>query len=263
VATSSRIDKGLLAIPVSLLDLFPGSSGSIYLLDESNQWVRKSFTAYDSTSRECQIGGMRNFYERHGVRAGDELVLQAYGDGRYKILPETLFKQSIRDLESALDGAVNQVDADAALTEIAALTHVTPADAVMSEYFRLAGHEILKRKVGTRKDVSTREHVPAPLRRMLTSLYRGRCQVSGFSFLKKDGEPCFEVHHIDPFLGNHPKNVLVVSPNVYAQFTHAAVEHTIDEFGWLRRVRFNGDSHPVFQVVDQLPAFFEKEVHSV
>ena len=51
VATKSRIDKGLLAIPVSLLDLFPRSGGSVFLLDESDQWVKKTFTAYERQQR--------------------------------------------------------------------------------------------------------------------------------------------------------------------------------------------------------------------
>lgn len=84
MATKSRIDKGLLAIPVSLVDFFPKTSGSVYLLSESGRWVRKSFTAYDSTSRECRIGGMSDFYERYDVHSGDELVLHVHGNGRYQ-----------------------------------------------------------------------------------------------------------------------------------------------------------------------------------
>ena len=67
--------------------------------------------------------------------------------------------------------------------------------------------------------MESRESVPASLRAILARLYKGQCQISGFSFLKRDGEPYFEVHHIDPLLGHHAKNVLVVCPNVHAQFT--------------------------------------------
>lgn len=55
----SRIEKGLLAIPVSLVHLFPQTSGHIFLLDEGGRSIRRSFTAYDSSSKECRIGGMR------------------------------------------------------------------------------------------------------------------------------------------------------------------------------------------------------------
>jgi len=66
VATKSRIDKGLLAIPTTLLDLFPANSGRVFLLDASGAWVEKRFTAYGSSSKECRIGGMRDFYTRYG-----------------------------------------------------------------------------------------------------------------------------------------------------------------------------------------------------
>ena len=105
VTTSSRIEKGLLAIPVSLLDLFPQRSGSIELLSENGKWESKSFTAYDSTSRECRIGGLSDFYRRYEVKSRDELVLQAFGNGRYRLVPERHFRRDISSLETELDSA--------------------------------------------------------------------------------------------------------------------------------------------------------------
>ena len=206
---------------------------------------------------------MRDFYENHDIRNGDELVLHVYGVGRYQVVPESLFRRRITDLETDLDRATTEAGADAAVAGLTTVTNERPEEVAGSEYFRLAAEEPQSRKVKTRDTVSSREHIPASLRALLTRLYGGRCQVSGFSFLKRNGEPYFEVHHIDPLLGNHVKNVLVVSPNVHAQFTYAAVEHTIDEFGWLRGVAFNRASHPVFQIVDRLPASYNKGVHSV
>lgn len=263
VVTKSRIDKGLLAIPASLVDLFPRASGSVFLLGESGQWEEKTFTAYDSSSKECRIGGMREFYERYGVAGGDQLVLHVYDDGRYRLVPENLLKSSIKDLELNLDNASTQAEADAAIDGLVEVTNTGPDGVVGSEFARLASLEVFPRKVKDRRDIRARERIPVSLRRILSSLYEGRCQVSGFSFLKKNGEPYFEVHHIDPLQGNHVKNVLVVSPNVHAQFTHAAVEHSIDEAGWLRQVKFNGESHRVFQAVDRLPVAYRKEVHAV
>ena len=62
--TKSRIDKGLLAIPVSLIYLFPKSSTKIYLLNDEGKEETKNFTPYNSTSRECRIGGLKNFYQK-------------------------------------------------------------------------------------------------------------------------------------------------------------------------------------------------------
>jgi len=252
-----------LAIPVALIDFFPRSSGNIYLLSENGHWEEKSFTAYNSTSKECRIGGLSDFYHRYDVRTGDELVLHVHANGRYEILPERLFQETIAKLELTLDNADSQSEADAAITGLAAATHTKPDDVIKSEYVRLFNQQVVQREVKARSDVRIREQVPPSLRRILVGLYRGRCQVSGFSFLRKTGEPYFEVHHIDPVQGHHPKNVLVVSPNVHAQFTYAAVEQSIDESGWLRQVKFNGESHRVFQIVDQLPSIYRKEVHFI
>ena len=263
IATKSRIDKGLLAIPASLIKLFPNTSGSVFLLGESGEWSKKTFTAFDSSSKECRIGGMREFYANYDVRGGDELVLQVYGNDKYQIVPEPFFRREIADLESDLDRAPTETEAGSAIAGLAELTRTNPDDVIRSEYFRLTSQETVVRKVHSRDRATNREHIPASLRSILTGLYRGRCQVSGFSFLKRNREPYFEVHHIDPQQGNHVKNVLVVSPNVHAQFTHAAVEQSFDDSGWLRRVKFNGESHGVFQFVDQLPDAYRKEVHSV
>ena len=263
VVTKSRIDKGLLAIPVSLMGQFPKTSGYIYLLEEDGHWSRKSFTAYDSTSKECRIGGLRDFYHKYAVKSGDELVLHVYGDDRFEIVPEALFRHRIQNGEARLDDALSQAEADSAINDLSKLTHTPASSVAASEFIRLAGLEPLHRQVAIRPRVNARESIAPSLRRILLDLYHGRCQVSGFTFMTRSDDPYFEVHHIDPILGNHPKNVLVVSPNVHAQFTYARVEQTFDDFGWLRQVMFNGDAHTVFQIVDQLPRMHQKQVHSV
>jgi hypothetical protein len=262
VATRSRIDKGLLAIPTTLLDLFPAASGDVFLLNEAGEWDRKHFTAYGSSSRECRIGGMREFYARYAVKDGDEIVLHVLGDERYELIPERLFRREIARLESELDEAPSEPEAGAALAGLERVAHVTSDEAIAGEYTRLVSHEVVRRKVRTGGYVQSRESVPASLRVVLARLYGGRCQVSGFSFVKKDGQPYFELHHIDPLLGHHVKNVLVVSPNVHAQFTYAAVDQTLDDDGWLRQVRFNDEAHLVRQMIDQLPTGYGKRVHS-
>ena len=92
-------------------------------------------------------------------------------------------------------------------------------------------------------------------------LYEGKCQITNFSFLTKKNKPYFELHHIDPEKGNHLKNLLVVSPNTHAQFTHANLIQHFDNEGWLRKVKFNKDEYTVFQIIDDLPKKFEKEIH--
>jgi hypothetical protein len=52
-ATQSRINKGLLAIPVSLLDRFPKEKRKTTLLfDDEEKYFIKSFVPYTSSSQE-------------------------------------------------------------------------------------------------------------------------------------------------------------------------------------------------------------------
>ena len=263
VATKSRIDKGLLAIPVSLRNEFPSSNGSISLLGGNGEWVEKTFTAYDSSSKECRIGGLREFYDRYGIRSGDQLVLNIHGVGRYELVPEKNWQDRVVGLESKLDASETETDVETALLALAAVTQTAADEVVRSEYLRLVRQDRAPRKTRTRRDTIARETIPVSLRKILTALYQGRCQISGFTFVTRHSDPYFEVHHLDAAQGNHPKNIVVVSPNVHAQFTWAEVKELMDESGWLRKVWFNGDAHDVFQIVDQIPDQYHKEVHSV
>src|SRR5436190_19732577 len=57
--TRSRIDKGLLAIPVSLLDRFPKEKRKITIFfDSEEKSSMKSFVPYNSSSQECRIHGL-------------------------------------------------------------------------------------------------------------------------------------------------------------------------------------------------------------
>jgi hypothetical protein len=261
VVTKSRIEKDLLAIPRTLLDVFPKASGSVLLL-EDGAWVSKRFAAYDSSTKEARIYGLRDFYARSDVRGGDQLVLNAFGDGQYELVPEGLFRKQITEAESNLDSAKTEADADAAVSAIARAAHARPDEVIAGEFVRLAARESVKERVRRTRQVLAAESIPTSLRVILAGLYEGRCQVSGFTFLKTDGQPYFEVHHINPNLGHHVKNVLVVSPNVHAQFTYADVGQSFDNDGWLRQVSFNGEEHKVFQKMDKLKTHAVKQVHT-
>jgi predicted HNH restriction endonuclease len=106
-----------------------------------------------------------------------------------------------------------------------------------------------------------KEGVPATIRKILTEIYNGKCQITQFGFLMKTGKPYFEIHHINPYLGNHFKNLLVVCPNIHAIFTHTHVEEYFDEEDWLRRVKFNNEEYNVIHIIDKIPKKFEKEIH--
>jgi len=258
--TKSRIDKGLLAIPVSLTEMFPKSADKIYLIDENGKEEKKSFTPYSSSSRECRIGGLKNFYEKYDISDGDELVIQLLDDKKYRIVPEKLFENTLITELSEFEKIDNENLLEEKLNLISKFANSTKQEILKNEFVRLSSNIIKERKTIT-KQITTKENVPIALRKILLNLYEGKCQVSGFTFLMKNGNPYFDIHHIDALKGNHLKNLIVVSPNVHKQFHYANLEQTFDNDSWLREVKFNDDLFKVNQIIDKLPKYFEKEVH--
>lgn len=260
--TQSRIDKGLLAIPVSLIDYFPKKKTTVEVaLGNVAKLSPKIFTPYTSSSRECRIGGMRDFYEKFKLKDGDEIVVQILEDNKYRFLTEEHFEDMVKGIEKEFDQSESEDIANSKLNLISRITNTPPEETLLSEYYRLAKGEVQARKEKTIKPREAKESAPPSIRELLTNIYGGKCQITGFGFLMKNGKPYFDIHHIKPELGNHIKNILVVSPNVHAQFTYAFVEEYFDSDGWLRRVKFNDRIFVVNHVIDKIPKKFEKEVH--
>jgi hypothetical protein len=260
--TKSRIDKGLLSIPVSLIDYFPKQTAKIFLIDENGKEKIKTFTPYKSSSRECRISGLSNFYKRFGVKDGDELVIQFLSDNKIRLFPEDYFKNNILLSLNNFENSIDEEEIENKLYLISELSNIHKDEIIRNEFVRLSMKQIPERKTHVTDKVKSKESVPPSLRKILMYLYRGKCQISNFTFLMKNTNPYFEIHHINSFKGNHFKNLLVVSPNVHAQFTYAQLEQVFDDDGWLRKVKFNNDSFQVYQAIDNLPHFFEKEIHS-
>jgi len=260
--TKSRIDKGLLAIPVSLIDLFPKSSSKIYIINDQGTEEAKNFTSYNSSSGECRIGGLKAFYQQYQVKDGNEIVIIKADEGRYKIIPEDIFKSKMLGSMIKIENAENEEQIEIELKSICSLAVTNKKDLLLNEFVRLAGLKIEDRRIKSPKSSSSKEQVPPILRKILLNLYEGKCQLTQFTFLMRNQNPYFEIHHINPLLGNHVKNLLVVCPNIHAQFTFSNVEHFYDEENWLRKVAFNHQEFGVFQKIDAMPKFFEKEIHS-
>ena len=105
-----------------------------------------------------------------------------------------------------------------------------------------------QRRRMARKESRVKENVPANLKLLLGEIYKGHCQVCSFWFLKRDGTPYYEIHHISGMFGNHPQNLLLVCGNCHNQFTYADVEPKFTE-GWLSKVNFNDREFGVTQIV--------------
>lgn len=260
--TQSRLNKGLLAIPVSLIDYFPKQKGKIYMVTGTNDRTStKTFTPYTSSSRECRIGGMRDFYEKFNLKDGDEIVIQIVDTNKYRIMTERQFENIVERMEKEFDESESEDVASSKLDAIAKIVNTTQKETLWSEYSRLTKMEIKKRERKTLKPRRAKESTTPSIRKLLTEIYDGKCQITRFGFLMKNGKPYFEIHHVKPDLGNHIKNLLVVSPNIHAQFTYAYLEEFFDQDGWLRRVRFNREEFFVNHIIDRIPKKFEKEIH--
>jgi len=258
--TKSRIEKGLLAIPVSLIDIFPKNKDRIYIIDEKGNEDLKTFTPYRSSSRECRIVGLKSFYKKYSIQDGDELVIQVLDEDKFKIVPEKIFKNRIIVAEEEISSARNEKEVDKQLKLLSQITNKPTEEVIRSEFLRLSSENIRQRRVH-KASSQVKEGVPPFIRKILLEIYKGRCQISNFTFLTKEGIPYFEIHHIKPRESHYLKNLLVVSPNVHAQFTYANVEHYYDKDAWLRKVKFNNEEYFVRQAIDFITKEYIKEVH--
>jgi hypothetical protein len=253
--TKSRIDKGLLAIPVSLLDWFPKEKTKLNVFfNENAMSEEKNFTPYTSSSRECRIGGLSDWFSKNMIKDSDEIVIQLLDreEKLYRLIPEKSFVDTVKQIRSQMRHSKNEKDIEEAIHALARETNLDRQSIITNEFLRLSQLNSRKRKYEKANVTQSKENVPVSVRILLAEIYQGRCQVSDFTFIQKNGRPYFEIHHINPDIGNHIKNILVVSPNVHAQFTHANCEEFFDDEGWLREVKFNETKYKVRQFIDDI-----------
>ena len=267
--TKSRLNKGLLSIPVSLIDNFPSKKRKIQVFFDNNKLPEfKNFTPYTSSSKECIIGGMKNWYIKNKVMPNDEITLITIDKelGIYRLVKEFDFKIHISKLSKQLFATLEIEDdennIENVLDELKHISNRSEKDILIGQYLNIKNLSIKKRKYEQVNIKKRKERVPSLIRKILGAVYEGKCQLTQFSFIQKNGKPYFEVHHIDENRGNDWKNLLVVSPNIHAQFTYGRYENYYDKEGWLRKVYLCGTSYNVFQQLDKISnQRFEKIIH--
>lgn len=250
--TQSRLSKGLIAIPIPLAKCFPKRSGSIHVyLDNSPVLQPKTFSSYESSTRECRIGGVKDWFKENGIKSGDEIVIQVIDKENfiYRLIPEQKFVKEIRELQLSFDKSEGGREASEKLTTLAQWTSLDKKQVVYNEYKRLVDTITAQDREYVEKRLSrARETTPASLRTLLETIYQGHCQLCDFWFLKRDNSPYFEIHHLNPLQGHHPKNLVVVCGNCHNQFEHANVGHEFNNDSWLIRVLFNEGIYQVNQI---------------
>ena len=261
--TQSRLDKGLVAIPVSLASKFPAHNENIKVyLNDATAPELKTYSSYSSSTREARINGLRDWFEQDIIKSGDEIVIQFIDEKNhiYRLVTEKKFITKTQELETSLDTSDTEEKASGKIATLADWTKSDKSKVAFSEYYRLIDSSQLgKRHYVQRSPVPARESVPAGIRIVLANIYQGHCQVCEFSFLKRDGQPYFETHHLDPHKSHHPKNIAVVCGNCHNQFEYANVKQEFDDNAWLVKVAFNEIMHPVRQVIleKKLEGFFK------
>jgi len=251
--THSRLQKGLIALPRSLLDLFPKKDATIQVyLGDADHPQPKKYTHFSGTTKESRINGMSRWFDKECVGDGDELVVQLVDRERlsYRVSKRQEFVDTVKRHQRGLERARTVAMARSHLDNLRRRINPRGMTVPLNEYHRLAAQSTSdNRGVVPRVAHGERESTPPHLRMLLGEIYSGRCQVCRFSFLKRDGTPYFEVHHLFPTKGHHPKNLVASCANCHRQFEYATTKLQMDEQAWLIAVTFNSIRHSVYQAL--------------
>jgi hypothetical protein len=244
-ASASRLDKGLFAIPQKFKRWFPDEKGQIHVVSDDEDKSRTlTFHPYDATTKESRIFGLRNWYSKRGVRQGDLISVTLENRDRrlYRIaLERYILEQQERMARQRLQEASTDSEAEQQLSILWHVTKMRPRDVAQRELLQIVQQSARQsRPIMLPAVAERRESVPPGIRVLLRELHEGRCQICSFTFEKRNGEPYFEVHHLDPKVGHHPTNLLVVCPNCHAQLEHAAVSDLRWADQWIVGLTING-----------------------
>jgi 5-methylcytosine-specific restriction endonuclease McrA len=244
-ASGSRLSKGLLAIPAKFKDWFPKEESRIQVVFDDQEEARAlTFRPYDHIGKENRIFGLARWFANRGVREGDviSITIEDRVKRRYRIALDR-YVQEREEQKARHKLKVAQTDAEAAqeLARLSRLTRKRPRKIAQEELLRIA-QESPRQPRPRISPASAEQHegVPSGIRVLLRELHDGKCQLCSFTFQKRNGEPYFEIHHLDPEVGHHPYNLLVLCPNCHAQFEHALVTDFRWAAGWLVGVTING-----------------------
>ena len=253
--TQSRIDKGLIAIPVELAKLFPDYNTTIQVyLDDSNELYEKNYSSYKSTTRESRIGGMLDWFKKNKIKSEDEIIIQLIDKKHfiYRLITENIFILNTKKFQVSFDNSENELQASERIACIVKWTNLNKKKVVINEYYRLINTiPNIERQYIEKHSNRAREGISNNLRLLLCDIYQGHCQACNFWFLKKDNQPYFEIHHINPLLGKNPKNIILVCANCHRQFEYANVHPKFNDEGWLIKVLFNDKEHFINQIMLQ------------
>jgi len=250
--SASRLAKRLLAIPQKFKNLFPRKKDEIQVIFDDGEKIEKlTFAPYDPKIKESRIFGLSRWFSKRNVQQGDvvSITMEDEEKGIYRIaLDRFLRERHEKKARQKMRSARTEGIAQEGLSTLALLTRKRPRQVAEDEILRIAQQSRCQPRPRLRTSASYRyEGVPPGIRILLREVHEGKCQVCSFAFKKRDGEPYFEIHHLDPELGHHPRNVLLLCPNCHAQFEHAMVTGFEWAANWLVGVVINGKPYALRQ----------------
>ena len=243
-ASASRLGKGLLAIPQRFKDWFPRGKGQIHVVFDDEEKVKAlTFHPYDPVVKENRIFGLGHWFSKRGVREGDliSITLEDPSARRYRIALDRFVRERQEEKSrQKLQAARTDSEAEQELSTLSRLTRRRPRELARQELSRIAQESVRRPRLRVFPGATERhEGVPSGIRVLLRELHDGKCQLCSFTFEKRNGESYFEIHHLDPDIGHHPNNLLVVCANCHAQFEHATVTDFEFAGGWLVGLTIN------------------------
>ncbi len=246
---SGYVAKGLIAIPKRLRHLFPKQRGQVrVLLDNGDTPQKKSYSPYESSTRQCRIGGLHDWYYNHKLKGGESVIITVIDKvaGIYRLTLGQ--REQEREAREHLHTASTEVQSDLGLKTLARLRQEPERSVALAELRWLAQQqrEEARRRLPVRA-TTRHESIPANIRTLLKAVYGGRCQLCGFTFLKRDSEPYFQIHHVEAEKGNQLWNLLVVCPNCHAQLEHANIGEFERRGNWIVAVTISGERREVYQ----------------
>lgn len=251
--TPSRVAKGLLAIPVSLRQIFPKDRRNVLIcFDDSKRFIEKPFSPYESTTRECRVYGLSSWYNKHNAVGGEYVVITVLDEAQYtyRFSFEKFYLLKKDDFQNDFIGSRSEGQAERGLLKISEWTGKDKEGIALAqyEYLSTATENELRSRIFSRSRFA-REGIPYSMKVIVKELYKGHCQICDFSFLKRDGWPYFEIHHVEAEKGHHPKNILCVCANCHRQFEHANTNIWFNTRRWIIRVKFNDRVFTVNQIL--------------
>ena len=183
------------------------------------------------------------------MREGDliSITLEDLDRRLYRIAANRFVReQEEQKARQKLQAARTDSEAEQELSTLSRLTKKRPRELAQEELLRIAQESPRQPRPRVFPGAAERhEGVPSGIRVLLRELHDG--QLCSFTFEKRNGESYFEIHHLDPGVGHHPTNLLVLCPNCHAQFEHATVTDFKWAGAWLVGAMINGKRFAVRQ----------------